>query len=182
MQNTELDPSPRIAAVLVLVYPHKGEPHIVLTLRSETLPDHPGQISLPGGARDPGDPDLASTALREAYEEIGVIGADVNLLGLLPDVPVGPFLITPFVGTLLYRPDFIPSPEEVAELIEVPIRILQDPETLQEELRDLRGEQRVVQFYRHGRHQVWGATARVLQHFLASDYVDLAVGALEKVR
>lgn len=179
MQDSELDPAPHIAAaVLVLVYPHLGEPHVVYTLRSETLPDHPGQISLPGGVWDPEDADLATTALREAAEEIGIVRLDVDLLGLLPEVPVGNFLVTPYVGTLPYRPDFTPSPEEVAELIEVPIRILQDPATLREELRELRGEQRMVQFYQHGRHQIWGATCRVTQHFLASDYVDLAVGAL----
>ena len=181
MQSRDPDFGPKTpAAVLVLVYPHLGEPHIVLTLRSEALPDHPGQISFPGGVRDPEDFDLAVTALREANEEVGIVGAHVTLLGLLPEVPVGPFLVTPYVGTMAYRPEFIPSPDEVAELIEVPVRILQEPSTLQEELWEMRGQQRVVQFYRHGRHQIWGATARVIQHFLASAYVDLAVAGLER--
>ncbi|MSQ23507.1 MAG: CoA pyrophosphatase [Chloroflexi bacterium] len=184
MHPVELDPPPRIAAVLVLVYPHGGEPHIVFTRRSEALREHGGQMSLPGGARDPSDADLAATALREAQEEVGVPACDVQLLGSLSEVHVAAsnFMITPHVGTLTYRPSFTPNPSEVAEIVEIPLRALQDPAAFHEEIWELRGQARPVQFYEHGRHQIWGATARVVQEFLSSVYVDLAAAALSPAR
>lgn len=166
--------APRIAAVLILVYPNAGEPHIVFTRRSETLAQHAGQISLPGGAREPQDATLAATALREAEEELGFSTADVQLLGVLDDVPVAAsnFRITPYVGTLSYRPRFVPNVAEVAEVIEVPLPALQDPAVFREEVWNWRGEPRLIQFYAHGPYQIWGATGRVIQEFLASDYVN----------
>src|SRR5437588_599748 len=81
-------PAPRIGAVLILGYPRDGEPHLVLTERSKTLSSHAGQISLPGGSRDPQDESLAATALRETEEELGVPARDVHLYGRLGDVYV----------------------------------------------------------------------------------------------
>src|SRR3954452_23698408 len=78
--------APRVAAVLILVYPRGGQPHLVFTERTQTLPNHPGQISLPGGSREPSDPTLEFTALRETEEELGIPAADVQVLGKLGDV------------------------------------------------------------------------------------------------
>ena len=177
-----MQPNPQIAAVLILVYPVEDQPHVVFTRRSETVGQHRGQISLPGGRQDQTDANLADTALREAWEELGVPTGEVHLLGYLPDVyvVVSNFMITPYVGTLPYRPSFAPNPDEVAELIEVPLHVLQSPESFHEETWTLRGAPRLVQFYAHGPHQIWGATGRIIQEFLASDYVDKAAGALSQ--
>lgn len=167
---------PRIAAVLLLVYPKDGQAHLVFTRRTETVANHRGQISLPGGAREPEDPDLSTTALRETEEELGISAADVQLLGSLSDTQVAAsnYVITPYVGTLPYRPAFRANPAEVAEVIEVPIDELRNPAFFHEEVWTLGGRPRPVQFYQHGPHQIWGATGRVVQLFLTSDYVDLA--------
>lgn len=163
-------PQPRTAAVLVLAYLKQGEPHIIFTKRSETVADHKGQISLPGGAWELHDPSLEVTALREAEEEIGVRAADVRVLGRLEDVyvQVSNFLIAPFVGVLDYAPEFRPDPLEVAHLIEVPLLGLRGSETFREDEWLLGGRRRLVQYYQCGPHQIWGATARVVQLFLES--------------
>jgi 8-oxo-dGTP pyrophosphatase MutT (NUDIX family) len=164
--------TPRIGAVLLLAYPREGEPHVVFTERTHTLSNHRGQISLPGGSRDPGDPDLATTALRETYEELGIFPEDVDVLGRVDDVYVyvSNFLIAPYIGALDYEPAFIANPAEVARTIEVPLARLRSPEMLREEEWNVRGELRRVQIYQHGVHQIWGATARVIQEFLTSPY------------
>lgn len=147
----------------------------MFTQRTETVADHRGQISLPGGSREPHDPDLEATALRESQEELGVPANDVHVLGRLEDVyvSVSNFLISPFVGALDYAPTFLPDPREVACIIEVPLDQLRDPGIFHEEEWLLRDQPRLVQFYQHGQHQIWGATGRVIQQFLASAYPDL---------
>jgi len=163
---------PRIGAVLLLAYPRDGVPHVVFTERTHTLSDHRGQISLPGGSRDPGDASLAATALREADEELGIDPDRVHVLGRLDDVYVyvSNFLITPYVGALDDEPTFRANPAEVARIIEVPLARLREPDMLHEEDWLVRGELRRVQIYQHGPHQIWGATARVIQEFLSSHY------------
>jgi 8-oxo-dGTP pyrophosphatase MutT (NUDIX family) len=163
---------PRLAAVLILVYARDGMPHIVFTKRTESVAAHQGQISLPGGAHEAGDEDLAATALREAHEELGIPPSDVRLVGRLDDVYVivSNFLIAPYVGVMDCPPQFHPDPREVAFVIEVPLAQLGDPAIFREEDWSHRGHPRIVQFYRYGEHEIWGATGRVVQLFLASLY------------
>jgi 8-oxo-dGTP pyrophosphatase MutT (NUDIX family) len=167
-------PNPRIAAVLILGYPRDGEAHIVFTQRTDTVSNHRGQISLPGGAREPHDASLEITALRETEEELGVASPDVWILGRLDDeyVIVSNFLIAPYVGVLDVEPSFSPDPTEVAEIIEVPLGRLRDPAIFREE--DwFRPEMRRMQFYSVNGHEIWGATARIIRKFLASQYPEL---------
>jgi 8-oxo-dGTP pyrophosphatase MutT (NUDIX family) len=86
----------RRAAVLLLLYPRGDEVYMVFTRRTDTVEHHKGQISLPGGAQDPTDPDPTSTALREAHEELGIDPSQVEVLGTLRDVyaRVSSFVIT----------------------------------------------------------------------------------------
>jgi 8-oxo-dGTP pyrophosphatase MutT (NUDIX family) len=159
-----------------LIYPRTGIPHIVFTRRTETLARHQGQISLPGGSRDPEDPTLEATALREAEEEIGVPARDVELWGRVDDVyvQVSDFMIAPYVGALSYEPTFHINSAEVAHVIEVPVDVLRDPSIFREEDRDLRGARRRVQVYEYGPYEIWGATARVVELFLASPFAQRA--------
>jgi 8-oxo-dGTP pyrophosphatase MutT (NUDIX family) len=150
--------------VLVLLYPRAGEPHLVLERRPAELPLHAGQISLPGGGYRVGDGDDLGTARRELFEELGVTPQGYEPWGRLDPiyVPASNFAVTPYVAYAPRQPEFRPSPREVAEVLEVPLRVLVDPATLAEEVWELRGAPRRVSFFRHGEHKIWGATARVL--------------------
>ena len=110
------------AAVLLLLYEKEGEPHIVLTRRTDYVEHHKGETSFPGGAFDAEDADLMTTALRETEEEIGVRPQDVEVLGRLDDiVTITDFLVSPFVGVLPSADyPFVANAHEVAELVEVP--------------------------------------------------------------
>jgi 8-oxo-dGTP pyrophosphatase MutT (NUDIX family) len=127
---------------------------------------------LPGGSRDPEDPTLEATALRETEEEIGVPSGDVELWGRLDDVfvQVSNFLVAPYVGTLSYEPTFDINAAEVAHVIEVPVDVLRNPSIFKEDDRDVRGSMRRIQFYEYGPYEIWGATARVVELFLASPF------------
>ncbi|MPZ15417.1 MAG: NUDIX domain-containing protein [Chloroflexi bacterium] len=171
----ELNPrEPRIGAVLILVYPRGGEPCVVFTKRSQTVADHRGQISLPGGAREHGDATLADTALRETEEELGIPATDVRVLGRLDDVyvNVSNFLIAPHIGMIEYEPRFRAAAEEVDEVIEIPLDRLRDPSSLKHQELLIRDEARRTLFYEFGGHQIWGATQRVIELFLRSAFLD----------
>jgi 8-oxo-dGTP pyrophosphatase MutT (NUDIX family) len=159
---------PRQGGVLILLYPEDGRIHLPLTRRTETLEDHKGQISLPGGARE-GDELLEWTALRETHEELGVAPQSVEILGVLTPLYIflSDYCITPYVAARPDRPTFVPDPVEVAEVLEVSLAILLDPAIRHEEERVLHGVTTHVPFYQIGKHKVWGATAMVLSEFVA---------------
>ncbi|HZQ36968.1 MAG TPA: CoA pyrophosphatase [Dehalococcoidia bacterium] len=156
------------AAVLVPLIHHGGSDRVILTVRSYDVEHHKGQISFPGGAVHAADADLATTALRETWEEIGVKPEDVELFGQLDDiVTISNFVVAPFVGAVRGGPyEFVPNPLEVAEVIEPPIAHLLDPANLVWEERE--GVDTVVRSpaYLYEGHRIWGATARMLHGFL----------------
>lgn len=162
--------SPRLAATLTLLYPQDNESGNLALVLIKRTPDpgvHSGQIAFPGGSREEADPDFVATALREACEELGVCDP-VEVLGTLAPVYIGPsnFEVHPVVGYLPQRPAWHPHPDEVAEVIEFPLRALVDDRLKREELWELRGLALTVPFYFvDGRHKVWGATARILTEF-----------------
>jgi 8-oxo-dGTP pyrophosphatase MutT (NUDIX family) len=166
-------PPARSAATLLLLYPGPadgtdGDPlTLPLTVRHADLRAHAGEISLPGGAIDPGDASVEAAALREAEEEIGIDGSDVNIAGTLDEVwiPVSNFALLPVVGTMPSRPVFTPGSDEVAEIVELPVERLLADEALTDELFEGTGWQLRAGAYRHGDHRIWGATARILAMF-----------------
>lgn len=157
-------PPPRPGAVLILFYPHNDEISLPLTVRTAALRNHSGEVSLPGGRYDETDGDLQHTALREAWEELAIPQDHVEIWTTLTPVwiPVSNFQITPFVGWSDVRPAFNPAIAEVAELIEVPLDQLLDPETIHTEVWERRGQQMQVPFFAVGGHKVWGATSMIL--------------------
>ena len=173
--RTPLDPSVapdalRQAAALLLVYEQEGHWHIPLTVRGSALRQHTGQVSLPGGRIDPGEtPEHA--ALREAYEEIGLMPDVVDVLGILTPLPiaVSGHLLHPVVGFASHRPQFVIAEHEVARLLEVPLSRLQ-PELVRWGRR-VRShsplESMDVPFFEVDDAEVWGATAMVLAEFIA---------------
>jgi len=160
---------PRQAGVLLLLYPIHGVLHLALTVRMPSLNYHSGQISLPGGGWEEGDASFQATALREAQEEIGVGADGLELLGSLTPLYVPPShnVVHPLVAYAPQRPAFQPDPQEVAELLEVPLHLLLDPATRREEDWPWRGAPLHVPFYAVGEHKVWGATAIIVAEFLA---------------
>jgi 8-oxo-dGTP pyrophosphatase MutT (NUDIX family) len=158
----------RAAAVLILVYPHEGIPHIVLTRRTETVQNHKGQVSFPGGARE-GNETAQQTALREAREELGIAAAGLDILGTLTPVyvAVSDYLVTPVVAIASHRPAFHPDPVEVVEAIETPLALLVDHAVRREEDWQIRGHTVRVPYFAIGQHKVWGATAMILAEFAA---------------
>jgi len=156
------------AAVLVPLFAKEGGCHILFTERSHQVKHHKGQISFPGGVFDNEDEDLKRTALREVFEEIGVKEKDVQVLGALDDIVTSSeFVVTPFVGIIPYPYSFQLSAVEIAELIVVPLTSLLDPNSFAEREIIDNGLKRVAESYQHGRHIIWGATARILKQFLS---------------
>jgi 8-oxo-dGTP pyrophosphatase MutT (NUDIX family) len=167
-----VDPSRpwRDGAVLILFFPGEDGPDLLLTRRTDTVEHHRAQIAFPGGRREEGE-DLLDTALRETTEEVGIPRETVEVLGDLAPFAIPPsgFVVHPFVGWTAERPECRPDPVEVAEILEVPLRVLMDPERHAEEESEIRGKTAVIPFYDVpglGRPPLWGATAMMLAGFL----------------
>jgi len=156
----------REAAVLIPVLERSGEPHFVLTRRTNDVRTHKGQISFPGGMRH-GKEDLEQTALRETFEEVGIPGEQIELLGRFHDyVSITDYLVAPFTGYLHGPLVYRPQPAEVSDILEVPFRLFREPGNLRVEER-IYGDRKIdVVFYRHGEHEIWGLTARIIKDFL----------------
>lgn len=157
----------RPAAALLLLYPNGESVAVALTVRSSGLTRHPGQISLPGGATDPGET-IADAALREAAEEIGVDPESVRVLGELTPVHVivSGFTLHPVVGITDLRPDFQAAPGEVEEILEVSLDDLRDASRIRQGTRIREGVAVEYPYFDLLGHQVWGATAMVLGEFV----------------
>ena len=159
-------PGARAAAVLIPLV-GRPEPSLVLTVRTDTLPSHRGQISFPGGSIDASDPSPAAAALREAREEIGLDERAVTVLGELDAVEtfVSGYVVTPVVGWLDEPPDLAPNPAEVARVIQVPIARLGEDVHAEPgfafEGRTYPTEAWIVQG-----DVIWGVTARILRSLL----------------
>lgn len=157
------------AAVLLPLYECDGELRVLFTRRSELVEHHKGQISFPGGAHDATDRDLAHTATRETWEEIGVVEEHIEVLGQLDEmVTISNFLVRPFVGRITVPGPyaFSHSEVEVAEILEVPLAHLLEPANTVAELRHYQGRDVMMYSYAWREHLIWGATARILRQFL----------------
>jgi len=157
----------RPAAVLVLLYPDdEGETRVVLTERVDRGGHHSGEVSFPGGSAEPVDADVAATALREASEEIGLDGdaAAVEIIGQLESfwIPVSNFRVTPVLAIAQRRPQLAANPDEVARILEPPIRAFLPDGEIEIVERDVRGWPLRYGGYRIDGLHVWGATARIL--------------------
>ncbi len=150
------------AAVLVPMFGLGRRPGLVLTERRSDLRRHAGEISFPGGRRDPGE-ELLGAALREAEEEIGLDPESVDVIGALP--PIGTFVtnykVHPFVGLIAADTSLRPNPAEVAAILHLHLDSLREGYEMRRLVR--RGVPFRTPTYEVERHLVWGATARILQ-------------------
>jgi len=162
-----VDDEPREAAVLAPVVVRDGVARLLFTKRADHLGEHPGQMSFPGGGREPSDDDLTATALREADEEIGLAAGEVEIVGRIDDIrTVTGYAVRPFVAVVPDR-EYAPDEREVAEVVLLPAPALTDPDNYESERREhpAYGEHRVHYFHVDG-YTVWGATARMLVQLL----------------
>ncbi len=163
------DNTRRPSAVLIPIYFQRGEHHILFTKRTELVHHHKGEISFPGGGFHQDDGTLLNTALRESYEEIGLAPQDVVVLGELDDILTkgSPYIITPFVVSILPEYKYKISDFEIAELIEIPVRALLAEGCRHEDpIETIGGRQVIPYVYAYGGKLITGATARILKQFL----------------
>lgn len=151
-------PFPEAAVLLPIT--RSEAPELVLTLRASGLSTHGGEVAFPGGRRDPDDPDLVFTALREAEEEIGLPPGLVEILGpLTPQISKHRIKVTPYVGVI---PDFVeyrPNDGEIAAVFSVPLEFFRQDVREHTHRIDFQGLSWYVPSYRFGEYKIWGLTA-----------------------
>jgi 8-oxo-dGTP pyrophosphatase MutT (NUDIX family) len=158
--------APMPAAVLVPLINRVGGLSVLFTERSRDLPDHPGQISFPGGRVEPGDPDAGIAALREAEEEVGLPRERVTVLGRLAEYEtVTGYRVTPVVGWVEPPFEVVADPVEVADVFEVPLAFLLEPGNRQRHFRMVGNVRRDYYAIPYGDRYIWGATAAMLLIF-----------------
>lgn len=158
------------SAVLVLFYHDQQQVKFVLIKRATYNGVHSGQIAFPGGQYEPTDPDLKTTALREAKEEVGINPEQVQILGELTKMYIPPshFDVYPFVGFVTEKPSFKVDNTETKEVVEVKLEDFLNPanQTVKTIHHRTGKDIEVPCFYLNNK-IVWGATAMILSELLA---------------
>ncbi|MBI2821749.1 MAG: CoA pyrophosphatase [Acidobacteria bacterium] len=154
------------AAVLVSIFEQRRHPCFLLTLRTQHVATHKGEVSFPGGMFDKQDDSLRATALRETSEELGIPPTQVDILGRFHDcTSINNYVVTPFVGFI--EPGFrlAPNPREVEEVLKVPLDFFRSalPRC---EVRRRQEKDVCLYFYDYGEYVIWGLTARIIKDFL----------------
>jgi 8-oxo-dGTP pyrophosphatase MutT (NUDIX family) len=166
-----LPPSHRKAAVTVLLFQRQGQWHTALMQRPADSHAHSNEVSLPGGRHDETDPHILFTAQRELEEEFGVKPHQVEILGALSPlyIPISNIYLSPFVGYAAESDiKFAPDPKEVVEVLETPISWLLDP-ARRKTTNIQHGELEMpnVPYFDFHQRVVWGATAMIINEFIA---------------
>ncbi len=153
------------AAVMMLFYPKDGNTHLVLIKRNSYPGVHSSQIAFPGGKVEEADKDFQETALRETFEEIGVSPDKINVIRNFTPlyIPPSDFLVFPFMGVCFSEIEFVLQQEEVAGIIEVPLKTLLDDAIISSKTLDTSYAKSLeVPVFKFEEHVVWGATAMML--------------------
>lgn len=156
---------PRISAVMMLFYPIGGITHLVLIKRNAYPGVHSSQISFPGGKVEPEDKNLAETALRETFEEIGILPGAIEVIMPFSEIYIPPsnFLVYPFMGISATEPVFTLNPDEVVALIHLPLDVfLDDSIIVNTGMQTSYAKDLMVPAFKFEEHIVWGATAMIM--------------------
>ena len=161
-----LDESLMPSAVLVPIIEGDGGPRILFTVRTSRVEHHKGEVSFPGGARDPEDGSITDTAIRETHEEVGIEPQNVQVLGRLNDHKTRTgYHITPFVGIVTPGADYDHDRFEVNEIFEAPFADLWET-YLKGRQEFTYGENTIMAYeFHHEGYRIWGATAGILAEF-----------------
>jgi len=155
------------AAVLLAITRSEDNPSLVLTKRSELLTTHSGEVSLPGGKWDPQDPDLRHTALRETWEEVGIVPQDVELLGALPIAHTWRGVaVAPYVGLIDENTLYTPNADELDAIFHVPLQFFLDDRRIRTDVFDRKLGNVWAPAYEYEGFEIWGFTARLVASFL----------------
>ncbi|WP_375142052.1 NUDIX hydrolase [Natronoarchaeum rubrum] len=163
----EIPDEPYDAAVLIPVIERDGEHYLLFTKRADHLGEHPGQMSFPGGGREPEDASIRETALREANEEIALEADEAEVIGQLDDIrTITEYAVTPFVARVPDR-SYVPDEREVAEIAVLSLSGILDPDNYEYERREHPhyGDV-VIHYFRVDGYTVWGATGRIVVDLL----------------
>jgi len=157
------------AAILVPIFDREGELYVLFIKRSHTVATHQGQVAFPGGRSEPDDPDILTTALREAYEEVGLRPETVEVLGRLTTAATmtSNYLVTPFVGVIGVPTDLRADEHEVAEIFSVPVAALKDPRFRGRYKWNRGGSIQDYPAILYGEQPIWGLTLRIIEELLA---------------
>ena len=162
--------NPKPAAVLIPLLREGSAWRILFTRRRDDLPEHSGQVAFPGGRTDPGDTSPEGTALREAWEEIGLQPEDVQILGRLRNyLTITNYLVTPIVGVIPWPYTLQLEIREVSRAFTIPLDWLMDPANHEERPRLLPEPNppvNVIYFKLYDRELLWGASARLTLAFI----------------
>jgi 8-oxo-dGTP pyrophosphatase MutT (NUDIX family) len=159
--------TPRRAAAVLIGIRDDREQRVVLTVRTDTLQQHAGQVAFPGGRVEPDDADVVATALRESHEEIGLDTRMVTPLGFLESFEtISGYSVTPVVARIDANATLRPDPGEVAEVFEVPFAYFLEPANLRRYTMDFRGHRRDMVEFLHSGYRIWGVTAAILLNLL----------------
>jgi 8-oxo-dGTP pyrophosphatase MutT (NUDIX family) len=157
--------TPKVAGVLMLLYPKNGITHLALIVRNTYEGVHSAQIAFPGGKFEIEDLIFEKTALRETHEEIGVLPEKIQIVKTFTPtyIPPSNFMVHPFLGIAGTTLEFVLDPNEVAAIIELPLSdLLSDKIVIQTKLSTSYMKEIVVPAFQIQEHIVWGATAMML--------------------
>jgi 8-oxo-dGTP pyrophosphatase MutT (NUDIX family) len=159
--------APRRPAAVLIGIRDDREQRVVLTVRTDTLQQHAGQVAFPGGRVEPEDANAVATALRESEEEIGLDATMVTPLGFLETFEtISGYSVTPVVARIDANAVLKPDPGEVAEVFEVPFAFFIEPANLRRYTMDFRGHRRDMVEFLHAGYRIWGVTAAILYNLL----------------
>ena len=166
-ENNQFEPS-RLAAVLMPIIEVDEQLYLLFTRRTETMADHRGQVSFPGGSREPEDINLVNTAMRETWEELGIPASEITVLGCLePRRLVSGFLVTPVIGLINWPIEIKIFHPEVAKVFMIPVDWLADPMNRYLMDHEYNGMNYQVTYYQPYLGEIlWGATASMTIEFL----------------